>query len=60
MEKVSIHPLQVVLIQRQLADVIVTDCIADGFVSCRALVALFDLVQHFRTDTSLVLLRAYG
>lgn len=52
----GIHSLQVVLIQSQLTDIVVTDRVTDGLVGCRALVVLFNPVQHFGADTSLVLL----
>ena len=52
----GIHALHVLLIERQLADVVVANGIAQRLVGRRPLIALLDLTEHGRSDSALAVL----
>ena len=48
----GIHILHILLVERQLADVVVANGIAQRLVGRRPLIALLDLTEHGRSDSA--------
>ena len=52
-EKLGIHILHILLVERQLADVVVADGIAQRLVGRRTLITLLNLAEHGRAYPAL-------
>ena len=55
----GIHILHILLVERQLADVVVADGIAQRLVGRRTLITLLNLAEHGRAYPALAVLRLH-
>jgi len=55
----GIHILHILLVERQLADVVVADGIAHRLVGRRTLITLLNLAEHGRAYSALAVLRLH-
>lgn len=55
----GIHILHILLVERQLADVVVADGIAQRLVGRRTLITLLNLTEHGRAYPALAVLRLH-